>query len=297
MASESRLKFEAAAKQKDWKAAYFNFRLLGMDELVRSLHGLGAASREAFWGHRMTYQAGPTELARWEYAFTVAHYLVLPNELWDPQAIEQEAQAQKFLSEVAKKTKRKQTRLEQNLGYSMQAVNYVLTTNQVKGANWDQYRRQPNSEQGTKKPDALDICLYDRVRPQARLEIKRIERRQSLTNLDRMRIKAEHAKEGGCGNCGENSMLAFIFLWDMAVRPLDWMEVDKDHQFVVIGRLDGLSYEWAKWGPDAVICDPWGQGLERGDISIGTYPATQFESKMTAMVGKSFSVYSQHRED
>ncbi|MEO8055135.1 MAG: hypothetical protein ABI768_08270 [Acidobacteriota bacterium] len=72
---------------------------------------------------------------------------------------------------------------------------------------------------------------------------------------------AAHARHMGCGNCGEQSAMAFVQLRDVwRVSPLDWMQVgDWKHGFAVIGRIaettDGTKIE--TWNPEAVVCDPW----------------------------------------
>ncbi len=70
---------------------------------------------------------------------------------------------------------------------------------------------------------------------------------------------AEGAALYGCGNCGEQSALAFVYLRGQKTFPLDWMEVnDYQHAFVIIGRKRGSDPKnYATWGDDAVICDPW----------------------------------------
>lgn len=70
---------------------------------------------------------------------------------------------------------------------------------------------------------------------------------------------AEAAQAYGCGNCGEQSAIAFVYLRQQNIFPLDWMEVDGyKHAFVIIGRRSGSDTEnWATWGSEAVICDPW----------------------------------------
>jgi hypothetical protein len=287
--SATRDAFEAAVKKKDWKTAYDNFRILNMDEMCRSLYGFSTAVREEFWKERMANMKFPVELPRWEYAFTVATYHVIPANLFDPNATAQKKEAEDFLKSVLKKPA---TRLDQNLGYSMQAVNYVLTTLHVKGANWDKYRREPSWEAGTAPKDALDICVYDTTRPDSD---KEIAAKKATTTLDQFRIIANNAKKNACGNCGENSILAFMFLYDMGVRPLDRMGVDKDHAFVVIGRKAGDVNDFKSWGDDAAVCDPWAQGFRFNDISSGTYSGKQFETRMTGLVGK-FKIASDYRE-
>jgi hypothetical protein len=96
---------------------------------------------------------------------------------------------------------------------------------------------------------------------------KAFENEPVASNLD-YRIKAmkiymeKSASAGelyGCGNCGEQSAIAFVYLRGLKTFPLDWMEVDDfKHAFVIIGRARGSdTHNFATWGEDAVICDPW----------------------------------------
>jgi hypothetical protein len=71
---------------------------------------------------------------------------------------------------------------------------------------------------------------------------------------------ARHARDMGCGNCGEQSALAFVHLRDVwKVSPLDWMEVGGlAHGFVAIGRTSVTNpAKIETWNPEAVVCDPW----------------------------------------
>jgi hypothetical protein len=80
------------------------------------------------------------------------------------------------------------------------------------------------------------------------------------------------AQAFGCGNCGEQSAIAFMWLLRRGIRPLEWMRfTDADHAFVVIGRAWTSSLDWdvPKWGPFAVVCDPWKKKA---------YPADQLKS-------------------
>lgn len=86
---------------------------------------------------------------------------------------------------------------------------------------------------------------------------------------------ASAAAHYGCGNCDEQAALAFIYLRDKGVFPIDW--VDKlglaggklgGHSFVVIGRI-AKAVKPADWGPTAVICDP--------HENATAFPASQFE--------------------
>jgi hypothetical protein len=78
--------------------------------------------------------------------------------------------------------------------------------------------------------------------------------------VDLMRALASEAIGAKCGNCGEQSAVAFIHLHDIypTIRPLDYMQRNNgDHAFVVIGRAAGEAKDFASWGDQAVICDPW----------------------------------------
>jgi hypothetical protein len=83
----------------------------------------------------------------------------------------------------------------------------------------------------------------------------------SKNNMTRyLRMVAAVAEENGCGNCGELSAIAFVYLLNKGVIPIDWMRLQKpgDHMFVVLGR-DETSDETdtSTWGPAAIVCDPW----------------------------------------
>jgi len=90
---------------------------------------------------------------------------------------------------------------------------------------------------------------------------------------------AENAIRARCGNCGEHAAVAFVMLIDRGVEPIDLMEcTSTDHSFVVIGRRENSDpgrYDSVKWGPDAVICDPWANEA---------YPCPQMSAKMAGLV-------------
>jgi len=69
------------------------------------------------------------------------------------------------------------------------------------------------------------------------------------------------SKQAMAGNCGELSAIAFTYLEDNGVHPLDYMVFTApsyDHVWVTIGRAAGSNpLQLSTWGPDAVWCDPW----------------------------------------
>lgn len=74
-----------------------------------------------------------------------------------------------------------------------------------------------------------------------------------------MEVMAEKAKQFGCGNCSEQAAMAFVYLRNRHIEPLDWMEfTNRDHSFVLLGRPSRAN--WADrglWLDKAVICDPY----------------------------------------
>jgi len=82
----------------------------------------------------------------------------------------------------------------------------------------------------------------------------------------------------GAGNCGEQSILAFVFLKKKGVYPLELISGrtertyydgrPSDHGFVVIGRaLNSQLTAPETWGDEAVVCDPWnGQTLKPREL-------------------------------
>lgn len=88
------------------------------------------------------------------------------------------------------------------------------------------------------------------------------------------RVRSLVAQGLGCGNCGEQAIMALQYLNDYEyadgmMPPLDLSGVQfdgNDHQFVIVGRQTGSNdfrdvakniQDVAAWGPDAVICDAW----------------------------------------
>lgn len=194
--------------------------------------------------------------------------------------------------------------LDQNLKYSKEACSYILKLKKMEGANWDQYRGSETSyedclSKGTWETckslkGAVDICLYDKVRPQSRLKRRSLK---TPTMINQMRVVSDEATANLCGNCAEFSIVAFVYLYDRQVRPLDWVSVKSgDHAFLIIGRKPGDINDSSSWGADAAICDPWAQGFRSGDIASGAYPAAEIKEKMEGLIGSFNGVNKLHRE-
>jgi hypothetical protein len=83
---------------------------------------------------------------------------------------------------------------------------------------------------------------------------------KALPAPERIKVAAIWAEHSGCGNCGEQSAIAYEWLRRCGVLPLEYMvfQAPKDHAFVVVGRDPGsVAAQPATWGPNAVVCDPW----------------------------------------
>ncbi len=110
------------------------------------------------------------------------------------------------------------------------------------------------------------------LRTKVEAELKTVK---NPTWRDQLEISASWAKLYGCGNCGEQSALAFVYLRQQGIHPLDWMSINNfRHAFVVIGR-EGASdpTEWGDaWGQRSVLCDPWAGRAEPACALLWVYP-------------------------
>jgi uncharacterized protein YkvS len=87
-----------------------------------------------------------------------------------------------------------------------------------------------------------------------------------VENLQDIQILSDLADQYGCGNCGELTAVTFIYLYNLSIRPLDFMALKPpaDHAFVVIGRSGSDTDDsfGRNWDSNAVICDPWASELK-----------------------------------
>src|SRR5262245_1215393 len=212
-----------------------------------------------------------------------------------------------------------------NLAYARQAVAYMkLKMNLV--ANWDQQLDTSSEAIGDrilqqtgdrdralavsqKAWDKADQCVYGGLRQTP--DWQRIKDKNGVNSLRDIQILANLADHHGCGNCMEMAARTFIYLFNLNIRPLDYMALnwEADHAFVVIGRVVDDA-DWRKWGKTAVVCDPWAPGLlipmppgiqgatrKLGD-DYAAYPANLLGDKMKTMFPKDFrEVLLAHHEE
>jgi len=110
--------------------------------------------------------------------------------------------------------------------------------------------------------------------------------REGMGTLAGIRAMANRAALSKCGNCQEQAAVAFMWLHDHGVGPIDYMtRVHADHAFVVVGRSDHKwSTDTGTWGDDCVVCDPWDENV---------YYASEIEKKMYG--GGKIAPYSEFR--
>jgi hypothetical protein len=94
----------------------------------------------------------------------------------------------------------------------------------------------------------------------------------------RIEVESYNAKSWRCGNCGEQASIAFTYLRELGIRPLDYYEAEGTftrHAFVIIGLDAGTDKtDYTKWNKSAIMCDPW-----RGVADFVTGQSSYFSGK------------------
>lgn len=105
-----------------------------------------------------------------------------------------------------------------------------------------------------------------------------LQARLTGNQLQEILALGEASVQRGCGHCGEMSAVAFRFLYDRRVTPIDYVQATNfDHAFVVVGRAirddvpEAQQMDPAQWGPAAAVCDPHQRSF---------YPAAELRRRM-----------------
>lgn len=132
----------------------------------------------------------------------------------------------------------------------------------------------------------LPYRLYKREQQKSRSDelTVRYTRAKGLATIDPdsfIRAMAQSAREFRIGNCGEHAALAFEYLREKGVRPLDYVVFrNGDHAFVVLNRKAGTDMaDLSAWLPEAVLCDPWRGSAHIGEMARIWYAGRALESK------------------
>jgi hypothetical protein len=98
--------------------------------------------------------------------------------------------------------------------------------------------------------------MQDKQLADIKLKLKPDTRAWNIAYVEAMASSAQH---WGAGNCGEQAALAFQFLRNKGIRPLDYCRYqNSDHAFVILRSLKLITpSNFKEWSVDAVLCDPW----------------------------------------
>ncbi len=95
----------------------------------------------------------------------------------------------------------------------------------------------------------------------AKLWTMRRRSKETMGNEIDPGITASDATSYGTGNCGEQSAIAFTYLCQKNVFPIDWCHFDqkgKDHAFVIVNAKAPITpTNFSEWSNFAILCDPW----------------------------------------
>jgi hypothetical protein len=92
---------------------------------------------------------------------------------------------------------------------------------------------------------------------------------------------AFEARSMGAGNCGEQAALAFKYLEEQGIRPLDYVAFrTRNHAIVILGSTVPIRQNnFAEWSVEGVVCDPWGKWVDLAGMLAVKYPNSRFESQ------------------
>lgn len=131
-----------------------------------------------------------------------------------------------------------------------------------------------------------DRCVYGKLRQDSQWQDGIAMKDDPYQRIQGFEAIAAIAQQYGCGNCMEMAAMAFMYLYRLNVRPLDYMALmpPADHAFVVIGRKGSEEDDnhGGNWGKNAIVCDPWASGLPRNPASASFGPPHTFGDSYTA---------------
>ncbi|MBB3060834.1 hypothetical protein [Microbulbifer rhizosphaerae] len=138
------------------------------------------------------------------------------------------------------------------------AIDHVKNTVRIKAGN---------RAEGINRRQDERVGTNDWITRGRKFARQQFAQRNLQPGLGEADIRAQVAAFSKCGNCTEQSALAFEYLRGRGERGLAWMGLpDQDHMFVVMGLhtqpRDNAFFSIGGgtpqgWGPNAVVCDPW----------------------------------------
>jgi len=154
--------------------------------------------------------------------------------------------------------------LKLNLFWASQAVGFVRgqvlrgARNRSGDSFIDFLRRLNGTSVGMSHSEDLDACVSAARRDWER-SLDRISHQRRVTLKDSVYRLASAAMLHRCGNCGEQTAVATIYLLWAGILPVDYMELTSvDHAFVLIGRPEEIpADDPSSWRAPMAIADPW----------------------------------------
>lgn len=157
--------------------------------------------------------------------------------------------------------------LQQKLRLAENAIQYTISK-MTKGASnkpidlWHSEVRNKQENPWTYRLRSND--LTDKSVQNQRDQIKPGLNQIANAN-EKILATADLIETSGIGNCGEQSCVAFKYLWNLRTNPANFVMINlgSNHTCLVIGasppQVDGWWWITPSpaWPPDAVICDPW----------------------------------------
>lgn len=97
----------------------------------------------------------------------------------------------------------------------------------------------------------------------------------SRYGLQYIEAMSQAALTMGAGNCEELAAIAFMYLRNRGIRPLDYMMIPDRHAFVVLGAdVRPANSNFLAWtAGQAMVCDPWAGRCEPADRLSIRYPS------------------------
>lgn len=114
---------------------------------------------------------------------------------------------------------------------------------------------------------------------------------QDKKNLLMIEVWSRNALAISSGNCAFQAAVAFTYLRDRAVFPLEYVQhAEGDHAFLILGRPGNTKIDqFASWRQQAVVCDPWksladsAQAVFDGPQSRKVEVLTRLDSRLSFM--------------
>jgi hypothetical protein len=113
----------------------------------------------------------------------------------------------------------------------------------------------------TPEGQALAEVALRREKADFDLQVQHIQNSATLSknqkSLEIIQLLADIAHRARAGNCQEMAAVAFLYLKERNVAPIEMVSIPK-HTYIIVGRSPKTPINCHEdWNDEAVICDPW----------------------------------------